>query len=574
MGFKVGISIEISHELREDCVKLFAICDEFSTPEKLRAFTSVKELELVRGCILHADHLDYDLLIARMLTTGRSPLEPALFDLLDVLATRYRDDMKGKLCNELKEKLRSVLLQSGSNEQAKDYQQLVDASAPSDGGESDESARRWIEVAGDDLDELALRITLAVFSGTSFEVIERAKNGLLEMLRQLAPPPSPDPEAAAPAVVHVPMMRRLEKAGARETEGKAPDWRRVVELGKPELGGEALWYFWQLYREVKWRQKLIEWLTGYAVGQPADVRMRAAVAVGRLAVKDYRFVKDNLLRHWVDASEEAEGRKAAEYRMAIGMALGVLAREEDWATEVQNLLRQWSKSSRRAERWAAVRAYIYVGAYCRPISEVIARWRDIAASELLAVYVQVSETRVLQLKNPMYMSLLDAMVQFFAGVAQQPAEDRRQSFTGILEGLREWVIADKADARIGLFMFSTLGRLAVSSRESMEADNPPALLQLVEEQAARTDYREQLAGLFELALRNATTFVEARELLCAWVTWVNGLQSNSQLYEVRVGALLTDIIAADKSGRMRGKLTVCLRGCGRNRAVERILSTL
>jgi hypothetical protein len=582
MGFTVGISsFEISSELRQECIVLFEKCEECRTPEKLRAFASVKELILVRACVPHSENLDYDMLIASMMTTGRSSLEPALFDLLDQLAARYREDARSEECRELKEKLKSALLQSGGADQAKEYQQLIEVGARSEGQGTDVSAGVWIEAGGNDLDELALRITLAVFSGTTFEVIERAKNSLLEMLHQLLPPPSQEPEGSPPAaVIHIPLMRRLEKAGAREAGGQPPDWKRVIELDKPELAGEALLYVWQLYRESKWRQKLIEWLTGYAVGQSADVRMRAAVAVGRLALNDYRFVRDTLLRQWIDASEkayneESNTRKAAEYRMAIGMVLGVIAREESLVAEVQNLLWQWSKSPRRAERWAAVRAYIYAGAYCRPVSGVIARWREIATSELTAVYLKISDTRVLQLKNPMYMSLVDAMVQFFASAALQPSEERRQCFTGILEGLREWIAADKAGAGIGLFMFSVLGSLAVSSRESGETDNAPVLLQLLEEQSAENDYRKELAGLFELSLRNASTIVEARELLCAWAGWINGLHDNSQLYEARMHVLLSDIIAADKSGRMRGKLTVLLRGCGsRNRAVERILLAL
>lgn len=582
------LSVEISGELRDDCLTLFSQCDELSDPDKFRKLAfSFEELKLVRGCIPFARELDHEMLIARLLATGRPPMEPALLDLLEFLGRRLseRNDMKAPMCAELKERLRAELQQAGGGEQARDYRQVVEAGTRGDVRESDVSGRQWIEAAGDDLDDLALRVTLAVFNGTTFEVIERAKGRLLEMLRELVPPPPPPlapAEGVTPAAPppHVPIVRRLEKAGARETEGRPPDWRRVIELDRPELGGDALWHVWEFYREPEWRRKLIEWLTNHAVGHAADVRTRAAVAVGRLALRDYRYVKDNVLRRWVDASEkppdeEPDGRKAAQYRMAVGMALGVLAREENWIGEVENLLGQWSRSSRRAERWAAVRAYIYAGPYCRPISGVIRRLRDIASSEPYAVYLPVPGNKILEVRNPIYMSLLDAMVQFFAGVAQQPVEARRQSFAGILEGLKEWIAAERGDAGTGLFMFSTLGRLAFAGTDGESSgSSPPLLLQLVEEQPERTDYREQLAGLFELTLRDATTFLEARELLCVWASWVNGLGSNSESYEARMRVLLSDIIRADKSGRMRGRLAACLRYCGRNRVVERILATL
>lgn len=604
-GYSQGL--KIPPELCTECMILFRQCAEFAHPQQLMNFALIFRLDFVIACIDSSDKLDWDGLIVKLLTKGRSSLQPALFELLDALAKRY--EKEEQRCNEfkgLKEKVRSALHEAEKTE--RDYQQLVEVLAPGARHGVDVLARQWVEEAGEDQDELALRITLAVFSGTTFEVIERAKDDLRESLQQLVPPPPPKPdEPTAPAAPHVPLMRRLEKAGARESDGKPPDWKRAVKLEKPGLAGEALSYVWQVNREGRWREKLIEWLTRYATGQSADVRTRAAVAAGRLAVKDYRFVRDKLLLRWVEATEEdnrgdvppvflrseirsdesdepeikpvesdkKDNRRGAQYRMAVGMALGVLVREKEMAAEVQGLLRRWSKSKDRAERWAAARAYIYVGAYCRPTSEVIRSWREIAAPELVAVDIQITEHIFIRLKNPMYMSLVDAMIQFFANVAQQPAEDKRLLVEGILEGLNEWIAAGEDDAGLGLFMFNTLGRMvSINSGQNGEADSPPLLLQLVDEQPAQTEYRERLAGLFDLTMRNGATILDAKELLCAWLGWVNGLQNNSGLYETRVRTLLRDIIAADASGRMRGKLTACLRDCGRNRAVERVLSGL
>jgi hypothetical protein len=501
-------------------------------------------------------------------TRNKTSSEPALFDLLDALAFEYQEQLRGTRFKELKEEIRSAFLQGDNPEQEKDYLQLVEDRAPSEGRGADKSAKRWIEEAGDNLDELALRITLAVFSGTAFEAIERAKNELLEMLQELLPPPPPpDPENPPPVVHHVPLMRRLAKAGAKETEGKPPDWRRVIELEKPELAGEAIVYVWQLNRETKWRQKLIEWLTNHAAGRPADVRTRAAVAVGRLAVKDYRFVRDRLLNDWVR-------KNSSQFRTAIGMVLGVLVREEHLTAEVQSLLREWSESTEEDKRWAAMRAYIYVGAYCQPSGEVIARWREIAASEHVAILIPISETEAVRLNNPLHMSLMDAMVRFFVSVALLPEEEKRSIFGGMFGELKEWIAANDDGAWLGLFMFTTLGQLMVGAGENGKSEGAPVLLQLVEEGAAQTEYRSQLAGLLELAMRNGATIIEAQELLCAWLGWADGFQGNAQLYETRIRTLFKDIIAADAGGRMRGKLAACLRDCGRNRTAQRILSSL
>ncbi len=572
MDFNIGVT-EIPDGLRNQCRDLFGQFEELSNPDRLRSFVSVVvELTLVKRCIPQSGELVYDELIAKLLVTRRSPLNPALFDLLDALAKRYEDDMRAETCRQLKEQIREALLKTEKPE--KDYQTLVAISSPSDAGGSEERAAQWIEEAGDDLDERALRITLAVFHGTTFETIERAKNDLLEAFQELVPPPAPPPPvapdtqvSAPPAPLYVPLMQRLKKAGAYETNGEAPDWKKVVQLKEPELASDVLVHVWQLYREPKWRQKLIGWLTSYVNGRPADVRTRAAVAAGVLAVKDYRFVRENLLDLWVAGDN-------AQYRTAIGMALGVLVREEAWAAEVQSLLRKWSESPEQAERWAALRAYIYVGAYCQPVSEVISRWRAIADSEYAAVLIQVSEEKALQLNNPMHMSLMDAMVRFFVSVAQLSEEKKRPLFASILDGLKKWVADAKADAGLGLFMFTTLGRLIVGG--DGESNGAPVLLQLVSDGLTKdgTGYRSHLAGIFELMMLNGTTITEARDLFCDWLGWVNGLQENSPPYESRIRTLLEEIIAADTSGRMRGKLRVCLRDCGRNQAVERILSDL
>jgi len=558
--------LTISLKLRRRCIELFDECKELDDPAQLKAFASVNDLKLVIKCIPKSATLEYNILIGNLLTEKRSSSEPVLFDLLDALATQYKDwkeDLSSK-CKELIKEITDELRGAENPEQEKDYQQLIKKTAPGDARGLDEAARQWIDEAGDNLDELALRITLSVFNGTTFEVIERAKDDLLQGLQQLAPGQSvkTSNSPSQPA----PLMRRLEAAGARETEGKPPEWLRVIELEKPELAAAALSYVWQLNRETKWRQKLIEWLTSHVTRRSASVRTRAAVAAGWLALRDYRFVRDNLLAHWVQRDEP-------QFRIAVGMALGILIREESLAAEVQGLLRGWSESKESSERWAAMRAYIYVGAYCSPPGEVIARWREIAASEPVAVHLNIAGNDYV-FNNSLHMSLMDAMVKFFSYVAQLPARDRRTLFEGILGELKKWLDDNKEDAWLGLFMFSVLGEMRSYSDENGGSESSPILLQLVEEQATHSDYRKQLAALFGLTLSNGRTIMEAQELLCRWLGWAKGMQSHAQLYEARIQTLFRDIIAADSSGRARGRLAACLRDCGRNQIAQRILAGL
>jgi len=564
----------ISIEVREECLNFFQEIKELNDPDNLRAFSNIRGLELVYRCIDNSRTLDYTILFTKLVTTGRSPSEPALFDLLDALGRHYEtDNDKKQRCQELKEKIRQELLNTGNQDQAKDYEQLVERAIGTDvrtGDDVGRLAEQWIDAAGDDHDELALRITLAVFNGTSFDLIERAKDDLAESLRELMQ--TQDTGEKSTVVPHVPLMKRIQKAGGSETVAEPPTWKKVVELKSETVGlaSEALTYVWRQYRERKWREVLIEWLTRYAVGQALDVRTRAVVAVGSLAIQDYRFVRNSLLQRWVEASGE-DNRMAGEYRMAVGMALGVLVREKHLASEIQTLIRTWSDSKNRSERWAAARAYIYVGIHCRPISEVIDRWRKIAAFEYPAIGVEVLGEKFVRL-NPLHMSLMDAMMRFFVTVARQPDQDSRDHFAGILQGLRQWIADGQDDSGIGLFMFTSLAQLSPISDEDVVSS--PLLLQLVEEDGRESGYRRQLAELFRLLMSNGETIIEARDLLCRWVSWINALKSDSESHEKRLQNLLRDIISADTSGRMRGKLTLCLRDCGRKAVVERILSDL
>jgi hypothetical protein len=569
MGYDYKLELKLSQVLRLECVRLFNECKEFTTPTTLRDFASVTQLEIVVECIPKMDELDYNRLILNLLKSrNRTSSEPALFDLLSALALEYKNDTRGIRFEDLTKDIRGALLQGENSDQEKDYLKLVSFSTSSDERDADRYAARWIEGAGDDLDELSLRITLAVFHGSAFETIENAKSDLLGMLQKLVPPPPPpDPNNPPPPPPHVPLMHRLEIAGAYETAGKAPDWLRVIELKKPEIASEAISHVWQLYRETKWRQKLIEWLTSYAAGHAADVRTRAAVAAGILAVKDYRFVRDKLLDDWVQKNDN-------EFRAAIGMALGVLVREVSMTDEVENLLREWSESTEEDKRWAAMRAYIYVGAYCRTPGEAIARWRKIAASEHVAIRVQISEVEFVQFNNPLHMSLMDAMVRFFDSLTQLPEEERRRLVKGILVELGAWIAANDDGAWLGLFMFKMLGAWAVETTEDGESGEAPMLLQLVEDGSDETEYRSQLAGLLEMAMRNGATIIETQELLCVWLDWANSLPDDSPSREARLQTLFKDIIAKDKSGRMRGKLAACLRDCGRNRVAQHILSSI
>jgi serine/threonine protein kinase len=93
----------ISPSLRQHCIDLFDGLAEFRAPADLRSFFDVAGLNAFARCVGRAESLNYDQLISCLLRSGRSRSQPALLDLLEQLASRYREDYKGQACESLRE---------------------------------------------------------------------------------------------------------------------------------------------------------------------------------------------------------------------------------------------------------------------------------------------------------------------------------------------------------------------------------------------------------------------------------------------------------------------------------------
>jgi hypothetical protein len=91
----------ISAALRQRCRELFDICDEFSSPDNLRAFFQTAELRPFAQCVRRTANLDFDQLISCLQSSGLE--RPGLLDLLEQLESRYKRDYRGQVCEELKE---------------------------------------------------------------------------------------------------------------------------------------------------------------------------------------------------------------------------------------------------------------------------------------------------------------------------------------------------------------------------------------------------------------------------------------------------------------------------------------
>ncbi len=96
-------------ELLIRCQIVFRTFDEFSNPERLRSFFSIAELKSGQKCVGLSAHLDLDQLLACLYRSGRNYPGQALVEVLSLLASRYRDDYKGRQCEQLGRSLKLLL---------------------------------------------------------------------------------------------------------------------------------------------------------------------------------------------------------------------------------------------------------------------------------------------------------------------------------------------------------------------------------------------------------------------------------------------------------------------------------
>ncbi|WP_157018016.1 hypothetical protein [Cryptosporangium arvum] len=133
--------------------------------------------------------------------------------------------------------------------------------------------------------------------------------------------------------------------------GLDPVGRRTVRLQKPQMADVILEVVWNDYHLVG--EMLLEWLHRLAVGgvpglnAEPELRLRAAQAVGRLAVYDFAAVKERIDK-WIN--ENAAGRRAA------GLAAQVILADSRTGAAFAREVSGWTY---RAFPWRQVALLVY-----------------------------------------------------------------------------------------------------------------------------------------------------------------------------------------------------------------------
>ena len=441
--------------------------------------------------------------------------------------TTAGDEHKGSETREFRAAIR--------NYQLSDQESKATTQAPTD-------AASWIGEVYEQPGEWAFRVALAVFSGASWDACMEAA---LDLASRLPQPPAIATETSSP--LSPPLLPRsplklLEEAGGHlVTTGSL----RIVRLKESQLPRGVLDYVWDEYTR---RELLMQWLSNLVTDSKLNNRIRASVATGLLMLTNFDSIQRNLFSNWARAEKD---RRA--YRAAIGQALGVVAEEGTRLDGVRKLLKSWAASPHQALRWAAARAYIYVGGRC-PVDEMIAQWRIIAEAE--DVHTQTVSVGIFSwvFVNPLHASLLDAMERFFLGAAEMP-EIRQTAFVEGLFAFKRWADDAEREAKVergfeedesgpptlmgfGLLMFIKLARILLpGGTDSLSW--PPILLTLVDGESEQSLYRQSLTEMFERMLCDPAAHPTALDLLRDWLERVEHNGHYQEQFQSLLDELLT-----------------------------------
>ena len=125
----------------------------------------------------------------------------------------------------------------------------------------------------------------------------------------------------------------------------------IVSFSSDEAPSTLLYHIWLEYDD--YARAIIQWLFELAEHSEVEVRLRAAVSVGQLAIYEFRFIREQVLSAWAKSNTKAVQRLSA-------LALAVVAYNDDEEVSLQsvNLLHHWSSlhNSPRLQ-WTAIAAY-------------------------------------------------------------------------------------------------------------------------------------------------------------------------------------------------------------------------
>ncbi len=343
----------------------------------------------------------------------------------------------------------------------------------------------------DDLADCAFMIAAAIFNGASYQAVASAAARLQELLEPLDPAPPDQERRDRRPVFGTTRTQRLKDVGARLESGyRVAEFGlgavELLQLDNPTVQPAVLRHVWHEHHAV--RAPLLTWLGELGRHRSAEVRLRAAAAVGKLAEYDFGHVRAEVLLPWATDENERARDSAAD-------ALGVTAWGSEVAPQVFGLLHHWSTLEGNSRlRWTAAAAY---GGYAG------LRFPEVALKDLHRI-LGSGDLRLVGVCSRSVLSLFEVgnVVPELYGL--------------VLDAVDTWSTEDGSSvlALSSLIIALRLARDAKVEPVRHPGQAWPTLLWLVDAGGAR---REQVVALLRRALDAKETRPAALDVMHAWV---------------------------------------------------------
>lgn len=370
----------------------------------------------------------------------------------------------------------------------------------------------WFRNPARTLREQCLMITLAVYNGATQQIINEAD----AQLRQLIDSPLADPKLPqSEQSLFVSARERfrtvcanLQKAYEETNVGTTEV--TVIQFDNPSFQRVVLEHVWEEYDQL--HALLLTWFKRLGCHADADVRGRAAAALGWLGRYDFSAVVNNVVLPWADDERW-------QVRAAAALALGVLAYDDRFTSNIIGLLQNWSRAqSSRNLRLTAVVAY----------GGLVGERYPNLALQRLCLLTQVNRAEP---------QLLNAVAHSVVALFQRHQQDIEHA-RKVLEALVLWTESPGYAIAVWTGLVAYLRLAQVSSIEAIPGEGVwPTLLWLLHEDE---ECRTRITVLWQRALKHRLTSRQAlRGPLRQWLRRVDNDNRLSPAFEQLLIALAT-----------------------------------
>ena len=411
-------------------------------------------------------------------------------DVQEVIDARLVTDASCKLAAELAEAI-TAAAEASDDEDGFDIEKIKTWNE----WRGAESFDTWFAGLGDTRTR-SFAVALAVLNGLPYNAVARAARALNQVFDRppymvLASADDVQPEGLRPFRMSRHEWLQKLHARIRETEIQGVYGHSLAETVEYRDADYALKVIRRAWSDYEVQDDLIGWLGQLARDATEQVRIRAGMALGRLALSSFDFLGCNVLEPWANG-------KVKEQREAVAYALRVVAASPRLRGNVRQLMSAWySNSSRPFAQATAARAY---GVAYGPIDPA-------EAFRQLDRLAEVDDIRVAIAIGDSVADLLEAGSDEFA--------------SSVLSRLAESIHERERSAAVQLIFLIIADGLVDHDQDAAGANAAswPSLLRMTTRLAG---VRSAIVSLWRYVLNEALLHDEAEQVMTRWAGAAEG----------------------------------------------------